>query len=173
MNDDQTNVTSNNETHTDVSISNVDVNENQNNLIDQQIQRKEIVLDKKIIFDCLKLYKSLEEKYTSKKENLDNLTEEEEDKMLMESEIFFIQLKKIEKIDNLDKYINLKELTSSLFNLFINELKSLILINPFVVSNLGVFLICFFEITLKPFSLAKGFLHKSNFDNLLFSNIKS
>ena len=48
MNDDQTNVTSNNETHTDVSISNVDVNENQNNLIDQQIQRKEIVLDNKL-----------------------------------------------------------------------------------------------------------------------------
>ena len=123
MNDDQTNVTSNNETHTDVSISNVDVNENQNNLIDQQIQRKEIVLDKKIIFDCLKLYKSLEEKYTSKKENLDNLTEEEEDKMLMESEIFFIQLKKIEKIDNLDKYINLKELY--LMKNYITEIRGL------------------------------------------------
>ena len=121
MNDDQTNVTSNNETHTDISISNVDPNEN--NLVNQQIQRKEIVLDKEIIFDCLKLYKSLEEKYTSKKENLDNLNEEEKDKILMESEIFFIQLKNIEKIDNLDKYVNLKELY--LMKNYISEIRGL------------------------------------------------
>ena len=110
MNDDQTNVTSNNETHNDISINNTESNENELNLIDQPIEIKEVVLNRKIILDSVKLYKSLEENYTSKKENIENLTEEEEEKLLMESEVFLIQLKRIEKIDNLNKYVNLKEL---------------------------------------------------------------
>ena len=110
MNDDQTNVTSNNETHNEISINNTEPNENELNLIDQPIEIKEVVLNRKIILDSVKLYKSLEENYTSKKENIENLTEEEEEKLLMESEVFLIQLKRIEKIDNLNKYVNLKEL---------------------------------------------------------------
>ena len=161
MNDDQTNITSNNETHTDISISNVDPNEN--NLINQPIQRKEIVLDKEIIFDCLKLYKSLEEKYTSKKENLDNLNEEEKDKILMESEIFFIQLKKIEKIDNLDKYVNLKELY--LMKNYITEIRGLDNLINLEVLNLSSNLIEKIENLQKLKSLAILDITNNNIQN--------
>jgi hypothetical protein len=161
MNDDQTNITSNNETHTDISISNVDPNEN--NLINQPIQRKEIVLDKEIIFDCLKLYKSLEEKYTSKKENLDNLNEEEKDKILMESEIFFIQLKNIEKIDNLDKYVNLKELY--LMKNYITEIRGLDNLINLEVLNLSSNLIEKIENLQKLKSLAILDITNNNIQN--------
>ena len=75
-------------------------------------------LTRKKIIESVILYNKL-----SGGENIENLSEEEQNKILQKIEIFFICSKEIEKIDNLTPYTNLKELY--LRNNYINEIRGL------------------------------------------------
>ena len=75
-------------------------------------------LTRKKIIESVILYNKL-----SGGENIENLSEEEQNKILQKIDIFFICSKEIEKIDNLTPYINLKELY--LRNNYINEIRGL------------------------------------------------
>ena len=75
-------------------------------------------LTRKKIIESVILYNKL-----SGDENIENLSEEEQNKILQKIEIFFICSKEIEKIDNLAPYTNLKELY--LRNNYINEIRGL------------------------------------------------
>ncbi len=75
-------------------------------------------LTRKKIIESVILYNKL-----SGDENIENLSEEEQNKILQKIEIFFICSKEIEKIDNLTPYTNLKELY--LRNNYINEIRGL------------------------------------------------
>ena len=75
-------------------------------------------LTRKKIIESVILYNKL-----SGDENIENLSEEEQNKILQKIEIFFICSKEIEKIDNLTPYTNLKEVY--LRNNYINEIRGL------------------------------------------------
>ncbi len=75
-------------------------------------------LTRKKIIESVILYNKL-----SGDENIENLSEEEQNKILQKIDIFFICSKEIEKIDNLTPYTNLKELY--LRNNYINEIRGL------------------------------------------------
>ena len=75
-------------------------------------------LTRKKIIESVILYNKL-----SGDENIENLSEEDQNKILQKIEIFFICSKEIEKIDNLTPYTNLKELY--LRNNYINEIRGL------------------------------------------------
>ena len=75
-------------------------------------------LTRKKIIESVILYNKL-----SGGENIENLSEEEQNKILQKIDIFFICSKEIEKIDNLTPYTNLKELY--LRNNYINEISGL------------------------------------------------
>ena len=75
-------------------------------------------LTRKKIIESVIIYNKL-----SEGENIENLSEEEQNKILQKIDIFFICSKEIEKIDNLTPYINLKELY--LRNNYINEIRGL------------------------------------------------
>ena len=75
-------------------------------------------LTRKKIIESVIVYNKL-----SGGENIENLSEEEQNKILQKIDIFFICSKEIEKIDNLTPYTNLKELY--LRNNYINEISGL------------------------------------------------
>lgn len=79
---------------------------------------KSNILTRKKILESVILYNKL-----SGYDNIEGLTEEEQDKILEKTDVFFIQSKEIEKIDNLTPYINLKELY--LTRNYISEIRGL------------------------------------------------
>ena len=71
---------------------------------------EEITLNKKIIIDSIALYNTISNNYGDKKLDITRLAQEQQDKALLETELFLLNGKKITHIDALDKYVNLKEL---------------------------------------------------------------
>ena len=84
---------------------------------------EEITLNKKIIIDSITVYNTISTNYGDKKLDITRLAQEQQDKALLETDIFLLNGKKISHIDALDKYINLKELY--LNQNYITEIKGL------------------------------------------------
>ena len=101
------------------------INEEEKNLAKQigEYKPEEITLNKKIIIDSIALYNTISTNYGDKKLDINRLAQGEQEKALLETEIFLLNGKRISHIDELDKYINLKELY--LNQNYITEIKSL------------------------------------------------
>ena len=118
-----------------------DINLNQNisseENIDKLIQSKpyEITLDQKIILDSINLYNTISTNYGEKKLDINRLSKSQQEKALIETELLLLNGKKIVHINNLDKYINLKELY--LNQNYITEIKGLNSLIKLEVLNLS------------------------------------
>ena len=101
------------------------INEVEKNLAKQigEYKPEEITLNKKIIIDSIALYNTISTNYGDKKLDINRLAQGEQEKALLETEIFLLNGKRISHIDELDKYINLKELY--LNQNYITEIKGL------------------------------------------------
>ena len=101
------------------------INEEEKNLAKQigEYKPEEITLNKKIIIDSIALYNTISTNYGDKKLDINRLAQGEQEKALLETEIFLLNGKRISHIDELDKYINLKELY--LNQNYITEIKGL------------------------------------------------
>ena len=130
-NDTDTNLTSNKDI--DDSSSTVSIKENNINQINEkndelakkisEYKPEEIILDKKIIIDSIALYNKISANYGDIKLDITRLAQEQQDKLLAENELLLLNGKRIAHIDNLDKYIKLKELY--LNQNYITEIKGL------------------------------------------------
>mgnify|MGYP003571375366 CR=1 FL=1 len=148
-NESDTNITSNKDINDNSSTTTANrenmINENGINAINesgdllaQQIseyQPEEITLSKKLIIDSITLYNTISTNYGDKKLDINHLAQKQQDKILLETEIFLLNGKKISHIDALDKYINLKELY--LNQNYITEMKGLENLKSLEVLNLG------------------------------------
>ena len=88
-----------------------------------EYKTEEITLNKKIIIESINIYNTISTNYGDKKLEINRLSQEQQDKALLETDIFLLNGKKISHIDALDKYINLKELY--LNQNYITEIKGL------------------------------------------------
>ena len=134
QNESNTNLTSNKEENesssTTINDNNVNINEDSINEKETILAKKiseykpeEITLSKKIIIDSIVLYNTISTNYGDKKLDITRLAQDQQDKVLLETELFLLNGKNIYHIDALDKYINLKELY--LNQNFITEIKGL------------------------------------------------
>ena len=89
----------------------------------KEYKPEEITLNKKIIIESINIYNTISTNYGDKKLEINRLSQEQQDKALLETDIFLLNGKKISHIDALDKYINLKELY--LNQNYITEIKGL------------------------------------------------
>ena len=148
-NESDTNITSNKEINDNSSTTTANrenmINENSINAINEsgdilaqkisEYQPEEITLSKKLIIDSITLYNTISTNYGNKKLDINHLAQEQQDKILLETEIFLLNGKKISHIDALDKYVNLKELY--LNQNYITEMKGLENLKSLEVLNLG------------------------------------
>ena len=148
-NESDTNITSNKDINDNSSTTTANrenmVNENDINAINEsgdllaqkisEYQPEEITLSKKLIIDSITLYNTISTNYGDKKLDINHLAQEQQDKILLQTEIFLLNGKKISHIDALDKYINLKELY--LNQNYITEMKGLENLKSLEVLNLG------------------------------------
>lgn len=125
----------NDKSETNTTIASKSESENDINIIPDHltIENKEIILDNKIILDSVVLYNKLSSKFDKSLEKLNN-DEKENTKMLLESSIFMLNGKKINKIANLEIYEKLEELY--LNNNFITEICGLEHLKSLQVLNL-------------------------------------
>ena len=125
----------NDKSETNTTIASRSESQNDINIIPDPlpIEQKEIVLDNKIILDSVVLYNKLSSKFDKSLEKLNN-DEKENTKMLLESSIFMLNGKKINKIANLEIYEKLEELY--LNNNFITEICGLEHLKSLQVLNL-------------------------------------
>jgi hypothetical protein len=134
QNESNTNLTSNKDMNesssTTVNDNNININENTINEKETLLAKKiseykpeEITLNKKIIIDSIALYNTISTNYGDKKLDITRLAQDQQDKVLLETELFLLNGKNLYHIDALDKYINLKELY--LNQNFITEIKGL------------------------------------------------
>lgn len=148
-NESVTNIASNKDINDDSSTTNTNrenmINQNDINAINEsgdilaqkisEYQPEEITISKKLIIDSITLYNTISTNYGDKKLDINHLAQEQQDKILLETEIFLLNGKKISHIDALDKYINLKELY--LNQNYITEMKGLDNLKSLEVLNLG------------------------------------
>ena len=110
------NIDSSSTTTTNTNKLNLDdinkINENENNLAKKisEYNPEEITINKKLIIDSLNLYNTISTNYGDKKLDITRLSQEQQEKALLEMNILLLNGKRISHIDALDKYINLKEL---------------------------------------------------------------
>ena len=99
--------------------------ENEDNLARtiKEYKPEEITLNKKIIIESINVYNTISTNYGDKKLEINRLSQEQQDKALLETDIFLLNGKKISHIGALDTYINLKELY--LNQNYITEIKGL------------------------------------------------
>ena len=89
----------------------------------KEYKPEEITLNKKIIIESINVYNTISTNYGDKKLEINRLSQQQQDKALLETDIFLLNGKKISHIDALDTYINLKELY--LNQNYITEIKGL------------------------------------------------
>ena len=110
------NIDSSSTTTTNTNKLNLDdinkINENENDLAKKisEYNPEEITINKKLIIDSLNLYNTISTNYGDKKLDITRLSQEQQEKALLEMNILLLNGKRISHIDALDKYINLKEL---------------------------------------------------------------
>ena len=144
----ETNIASNKEINSSTTINNIinngqeNINEKESNLIQDlskdklyEYKPEEITLNKKIILDSIILYNKLSTNYGEKNLDISHLSKSQQDKALSEIELLLLNGKKIVNINELDTFINLKELY--LNQNYINEIKGLESLKNLQVLNLG------------------------------------
>ena len=119
QNESNTNLSSNKDMNesssTTVNDNNININENTINEKETLLAKKiseykpeEITLNKKIIIDSIALYNTISTNYGDKKLDITRLAQDQQDKVLLETELFLLNGKNLYHIDALDKYIYLK-----------------------------------------------------------------
>jgi hypothetical protein len=98
-------------------------------------EKKEITLDKKIILESFNLYNNLSANYNKNIKDFNLLNDEEKEKLLLSSELFLLNQKNINHIDNLFPYVNLKELYLNKNEIF--EIKNLENLKNLEILNLS------------------------------------
>ena len=96
---------------------------------------EEITLNKKIILDSIILYNTISTNYGEKNLDISHLSKTQQEKALKEAEILLLNGKKIVHINELDIFVNLKELY--LNQNFIKEIKGLDNLKNLQVLNLS------------------------------------
>ena len=101
------------------------INENGNDLAKKisEYKPEEIIINKKLIIDSISLYNTISTNYGDKKLDITRLSQEQQEKALLEINLLLLNGKRITHIDALDKFINLKELY--LNQNYITEIKDL------------------------------------------------
>ena len=144
----ETNIASSKEINSSTTINNIinngqeNINEKESNLIQDlskdklyEYKPEEITLNKKIILDSIILYNKLSTNYGEKNLDISHLSKSQQDKALSEIELLLLNGKKIVNINELDIFVNLKELY--LNQNYINEIKGLESLINLQVLNLG------------------------------------
>ena len=144
----ETNIASSKEINSSTTINNIinngqeNINEKESNLIQDlskdklyEYKPEEITLNKKIILDSIILYNKLSTNYGEKNLDISHLSKSQQDKALSEIELLLLNGKKIANINELDIFVNLKELY--LNQNYINEIKGLESLKNLQVLNLG------------------------------------
>ena len=144
----ETNIASSKEVNSSTTINNIinngqeNINEKESNLIQDlskdklyEYKPEEITLNKKIILDSIILYNKLSTNYGEKNLDISHLSKSQQDKALSEIELLLLNGKKIVNINELDIFVNLKELY--LNQNYINEIKGLESLKNLQVLNLG------------------------------------
>ena len=144
----ETNIASSKEINSSTTINNIinngqeNINEKESNLIQDlskdklyEYKPEEITLNKKIILDAIILYNKLSTNYGEKNLDISHLSKSQQDKALSEIELLLLNGKKIVNINELDTFVNLKELY--LNQNYINEIKGLESLKNLQVLNLG------------------------------------
>ena len=144
----ETNIASSKEINSSTTINNIinngqeNINEKESNLIQDlskdklyEYKPEEITLNKKIILDSIILYNKLSTNYGEKNLDISHLSKSQQDKALSEIELLLLNGKKIVNINELDIFVNLKELY--LNQNYINEIKGLESLKNLQVLNLG------------------------------------
>ena len=98
-------------------------------------EKKEITLDKNIILESFSLYNNLSSNYNKNIKDFNSLKDEEKEKLLLTSELFLLNQKNINHIDNLNPYVNLKELYLNKNEIF--EIKNLENLKNLEILNLS------------------------------------
>ena len=146
----ETNLASNKEMSSSTTINNILSNNNDNNNINEkevdlfqdlskdkiyEYKPKEITLNKKIILDSIILYNTISTNYGEKNIDIAHLSKSQQEKALTEIEILLLNGKKIVHINELDIFVNLKELY--LNQNYINEINNLDNLKNLQVLNLS------------------------------------
>ena len=144
----ETNIASSKEINSSTTINNIinngqeNMGEKESNLIQDlskdklyEYKPEEITLNKKIILDSIILYNKLSTNYGEKNLDISHLSKSQQDKALSEIELLLLNGKKIVNINELDIFVNLKELY--LNQNYINEIKGLESLKNLQVLNLG------------------------------------
>ena len=144
----ETNIASSKEINSSTTINNIinngeeNINEKESNLIQDlskdklyEYKPEEITQNKKIILDSIILYNKLSTNYGEKNLDISHLSKSQQDKALSEIELLLLNGKKIVNINELDIFVNLKELY--LNQNYINEIKGLESLKNLQVLNLG------------------------------------
>ena len=144
----ETNIASSKEINSSTTINNIinngqeNMGEKESNLIQDlskdklyEYKPEEITLNKKIILDSIILYNKLSTNYGEKNLDISHLSKSQQDKALSEIELLLLNGKKIVNINELDTFVNLKELY--LNQNYINEIKGLESLKNLQVLNLG------------------------------------
>ena len=146
----ETNLASNKDISSSTTINNVlannqennDINEKEINLIQDlskdkltEYKPQEVTLTKKIILDSIILYNTISTNYGEKNIDIAHLSKSQQEKALTEIEILLLNGKKIVHINELDTFLNLKELY--LNQNYINEIKGLDNLKNLQVLNLS------------------------------------
>ena len=109
--------------------------ENQNQNLLPIKEKKEITLNKNIILESFILYNNLSSNFNKNLKDINSLNDEEKEKLLLSSELFLLNQKNINHIDNLSSYINLKELYLNKNEIF--EIKNLENLKNLEILNLS------------------------------------
>ena len=146
----ETNLASNKDISSSTTINNIlannqennDINEKEINLIQDlskdkltEYKPQEVTLTKKIILDSIILYNTISTNYGEKNIDIAHLSKSQQEKALTEIEILLLNGKKIVHINELDTFLNLKELY--LNQNYINEIKGLDNLKNLQVLNLS------------------------------------
>ena len=144
----ETNIASSKEINSSTTINNI-INNNQDNISEKEsnliqdlskdklyeYKPEDINLNKKIILDSIILYNKISTNYGEKNLDISHLSKSQQDKALSEIELLLLNGKKIVHINELDTFVNLKELY--LNQNYINEIKGLDNLQNLQVLNLG------------------------------------
>ena len=144
----ETNIASSKEINSSTTINNI-INNNQENISEKEsnliqdlskdklyeYKPEEITLNKKIILDSIILYNKISTSYGEKNLDISHLSKSQQDKALSEIELLLLNGKKIVHINELDTFVNLKELY--LNQNYITEIKGLENLLNLQVLNLG------------------------------------
>ena len=144
----ETNIASSKDINSSTTINNIlinnqeNINEKESNLFQDlskdklfEYKPEEITLNKKIILDSIILYNKISTNYGEKNLDISHLSQSQQEKALSEIELLLLNGKKISHIDELNIFLNLKELY--LNQNYISEIKGLDNLKNLQVLNLG------------------------------------